>query len=99
MGGGVTLSIVAGMFTFGVGTVVGLAVTSVAAAGTVAAGAGAVGVASVGSHLLARNFDKIQQTFQSICEDLDMLNKNVANRPWNESVPLKNLNARAGEMR
>ena len=77
VGGGIALSVVAGFFTFGVGTVIGLAATSVAAAGTITAGVGTVGVAGVSSHLVARNFDQMQQTFEGICKDLEMVNDNV----------------------
>jgi hypothetical protein len=77
IGGGVTLSIVAGFFTFGIGTVVGLAATTTVATGTMAVGAGAAGVAGVGSHLVAQNLNKTQQTFEAICGDLDKVSTNV----------------------
>lgn len=104
IGGGVAASVVVGFFTFGIGTVVGLAITSVAAAGTIAAGAGTAGVAGVTSHLVARNFEKIQKTFQGICEDLDKVNESVTDlgmrmSSWNtlilESVNCDRKNVQA----
>ena len=47
IGAGVTLSVIAGMFTFGVGTVVGLSVTA-GAAGLASAGVAAATVANAG---------------------------------------------------
>lgn len=67
IGGGVTLSIVAGVFTFGIGTVVGLSITAVAA---MTAGVGTAAVAGVATHLVAESFEKARATFESICSEL-----------------------------
>lgn len=69
VGTGVTLSIVAGVFTFGVGTIVGLALT---AAGTAVVGTGLAAGTGVATHYTAAHF----AGEQSKCEKLnDSCNK------------------------
>ena len=62
---GVTASVIAGLFTFGIGTAVGLAVTGAAVAGTTAA-AGAT--AAVVTAKTADHYDKLAQGFKRSAE-------------------------------
>ena len=63
---GVTASLVAGFFTFGIGTIVGLAITG-AAVGTV--GLVTTGTAGVTTYLVARNFEKLEKTFRDLSNE------------------------------
>ena len=76
-GAGVAASVVAGVFTFGVGTVVGLTITAVAATGTgiaVAGGAGAAGVATaVATRVIASKYNKIAKALRQIKQTFDKL--------------------------
>lgn len=72
VGTGVTLSIIAGVFTFGVGTIVGLAAT---AAGTAVAGAGLAAGTGVATHLAASHFDEEEKKCEQLskcCSDLQL---------------------------
>ena len=62
---GVTGSIVAGIFTFGIGTAVGLAVTGAAVAGTATAGAIATGTTII-TVVIAKNYSDAAKTFRGI---------------------------------
>ena len=72
IGTGVTLSVIAGAFTFGIGTIVGLVITgaSAAVAGT-AIGAGT----ATATHFLARSFEQIQATFAKLADHFESLRK------------------------
>lgn len=61
--GGVAASVVAGVFTFGIGTVVGLALTGAA---SVAAGAGVAATTAVATHLIAEGFEEAERDFKSL---------------------------------
>ena len=77
VGTGIVLSAVAGIFTFGVGTVVGLATTAaVATTAGVATGIG-TGVYAVDCHFAERNFNKISKNFDSLTRKADSLNDEV----------------------
>ena len=80
VGGGVVISIVAGLFTCGIGTAVGVITTSVIAGGAVIAGAGMAGVAGVTSHTLAKQFAKSQKTFKEIGKGLDALHEAMTDK-------------------
>ena len=70
---GVSISIVAGFATFGIGTLVGLGITG-AVAGTVSVGvivAGAGG--AVVTHVVASNFIKAEKTFKEFTQQFDDL--------------------------
>ena len=66
---GVATSVVAGVFTFGIGTVVGLAITG-AGAGAVAAGGVGAGVVT---GLLARKFKRVVKAFKKMSKDMERL--------------------------
>ena len=63
---GVTGSIVAGIFTFGIGTAVGLAVTGAAVAGTATVGAVATGTTIAATVVIAKNYSDAAKTFRRI---------------------------------
>lgn len=58
--GGVAASVVAGLFTFGIGTIVGLSLTAV---GSVAAGAAVGTGVSVATHVIASDFNELEEKF------------------------------------
>lgn len=70
VGVGVVLSIVAGVFTFGVGTIVGLSLTGAAAIGT-----GFVGFVAAGAttYVLAENYKEVEKVFQELAQDFESL--------------------------
>ena len=71
--GGVAISAVAGAFTFGIGTIVGLAVTAVAAGG-VGLGGLATGVGTaVATHRIAKKFQGSEDNFRRIGAKFDAL--------------------------
>ena len=71
--GGVTASAVAGLFTFGIGTIVGLAITAGAAA-TVGLGSVAAGVGTgVATHYIAKDYKKSEDSFRKIGADFDAI--------------------------
>lgn len=76
---GVALSIVAGIFTLGIGTAVGLSLTAgVTAAAGVAAGGAAIGTTvGVVGFLSASHFKKLQDVFQEMSSNFDALNKQL----------------------
>lgn len=63
--GGVVLSVVAGVFTFGIGTIVGLSLT---AAGTMVGGATIGTATGVATHLYASNRLKLEEEFKTLEE-------------------------------
>ena len=63
---GITGSIVAGIFTFGIGTAVGLAVTGAAVAGTATVGAVTTGTTIAATVLIAKNYSDAAKTFRRI---------------------------------
>ena len=75
---GVALSVAAGLFTFGVGTIVGLAITAgaTAAVGAVAGTGIAVGTDFAARHLRT-NFGQLATAFNSLSEDASQLSSNV----------------------
>lgn len=77
IGTGVALSVVAGIFTFGVGTVIGLATT--AAASTVAGVVTGVGTAiyAVDCHLAERKLDEVSRNFDSLTRKAECLQDEV----------------------
>ena len=80
-GAGVAFSVVAGLFTFGVGTAVGLAITGAVTAGVGAAGAtGAVAV-GVGTHLLAERFLHSENLFKELGDQFGKIKKGVSDSP------------------
>lgn len=77
-GAGVTPSIVAGAFTFGVGTVVGLVLTAVASGAVATVGTGAAITSGVVSHAVAKNYEKKQNTFKELGKKFEALYGNVS---------------------
>ena len=73
---GITLSIVAGVFTFGVGTIVGLSLT---AAGTAIAAVVIGGGTVAGTHFAARHLRKISKHFREIETAFNSLSGNTSN--------------------
>ena len=65
VGTGITLSVIAGVFTFGVGTIVGLSVT---AAGTAAAGIGFGGVSAAVTAHIASDYEETETAFRRLKE-------------------------------
>ena len=61
--GGVAASVVAGIFTFGIGTIVGLSLT---AAGSVAAGSGIAALTGVATHCIAVDRQKLETEFRTL---------------------------------
>ena len=80
-GAGVAASVVAGVFTFGVGTAVGLTITGIAATGTgiaIAGGAGAAGVATaVATGVIASKYHKVAKALRQIKQAFDKLHHAV----------------------
>ena len=67
-GTGVTLSIVAGVFTFGIGTVVGLGIT----AGATAAAGTAIGAGTgVATYFIADMFEKVEKNLREMAEEFN----------------------------
>ena len=75
VGTGVTLSVIAGVFTFGIGTVVGLSVTAVA---TGVAGVGAGVGAGISTSMLADHFDKAKVAFSDLISEFNELLHNAS---------------------
>ena len=72
--GGIAISAVAGAFTFGIGTIVGLGVTAAMTGGVIGVGGLATGVgAAVATHHIASKYAKSAAAFKRICEDFDTL--------------------------
>ena len=65
VGTGITLSVIAGVFTFGVGTIIGL---SVMAAGAAAAGIGFGGVSDAVTAHLASDYEETETVFRKLKE-------------------------------
>ena len=65
VGTGITLSVIAGVFTFGVGTIVGLSVT---AAGAAAAGVGFGGVSAAVTAHIASDYEETETAFRRLKE-------------------------------
>lgn len=74
VGTGVTLSVVAGVFTFGIGTIVGLGLT---AAGAATTGAAVAGGTAVGTHFIAKKFEKLEKSLKAITSSVNILNENT----------------------
>ena len=72
VGVGVAASLVAGVFTFGTGTAVGLAITG-AAAGVVTAG-----TAGATTYLVSHNFEKLEKTFGDLSSEFEEVAKDVS---------------------
>lgn len=70
VGTGITLSVVAGVFTFGVGTIVGLSLT---AAGTAAAGVALGATASTATHFVGHHFEEKEEILNRCSEQLTRL--------------------------
>ena len=66
VGGGVAASVVAGVFTFGIGTVVGLGLTAAAGFGLGAASAAAGVGTAVATHYIASKYAESEASFRSI---------------------------------
>ena len=75
VGAGVAASVVAGVFTFGIGTVVGLAITG-AAAGTV--GVVTAGAAGATTYFVSRNFEKLEKIFRDLSCKFEMLTDKIS---------------------
>lgn len=70
---GVTISAVAGAFTFGIGAIVGLSITA-AAAGAIGLGGAAAGVGTaVGTHRLAKKYKESEAAFENTRRKFDGL--------------------------
>ena len=80
LGTGVSLSIVAGVCTLGVGAVLGLSLTAV---GTIIGGPVIGAGAGVATHCIASYYEKLRQTFKSIWEDFNRLNRDARNLDGN----------------
>ena len=70
VGTGVALSVVAGVFTFGIGTVVGLGLT---AAGAAAAGTGIGAGTAVATHCIASDYEQARKSFGYFASTFDDL--------------------------
>lgn len=68
--GGVTLSVVAGVFTFGVGTIVGLSITAIA---TAVAGAGIATGTGVATHCIASSFAESEKECMELSQSCSKL--------------------------
>lgn len=77
-GAGVTTSIAAGAFTFGVGTVVGLGMTAVASGAVATVGAGTAIASGVVSDIIAKNYEKKQETFKELGKKFEKLYESVS---------------------
>ena len=72
VGTGVALSVVAGVFTFGIGTVVGLGIT----AGATAIGGAAVGTGTaIATHVIAMDFEKTEKALRSLSFTFDSMER------------------------
>lgn len=70
IGTGITLSIIAGAFTFGIGTIVGLGITGASTA--VAGSAVGLGTAAA-THYIACNFNETKTTFENLAATFDSM--------------------------
>ncbi len=77
VGTGVVLSVVAGIFTFGIGAVVGLSLT---AAGTIVAGTTVGAAGAIGTHLLSSNFEDDEKKLSSLADTYDQLLRNISDK-------------------
>ncbi len=68
--GGVAASAIAGLFTFGIGTVIGLGITAVAAT---AVGVGGGATAAAITHCVAEDFEETEKNFRMCSEKFDYL--------------------------
>ena len=73
VGTGITLSVIAGVFTFGAGTIVGLSVT---AAGAAAAGVGSAGASAAVTAHIASDYAETETAFRKLKEIVASLQKN-----------------------
>ena len=85
IGGGVAASVVTGVFTFGIGTIVGLGIT--AAASTVA-GLG-IGATTAATHVIAKEFEKASKAFRQLCQKFDDL-LDITHKLQEESAKVNN---------
>ena len=72
VGTGIALSVVAGVFTFGAGTIIGLSVT---AAGVAAAGIGAGALVATGTVYVASDFAKSETAFRELKDNVASMEK------------------------
>ena len=80
----------AGVFTFGIGTVVGLAITG-AAVGTV--GVVTAGTAGATTYLVSRNFEKLEKTFRDLSSEFVKVAKSISDLGSNMDKVLQKLKA------
>ena len=70
VGTGVALSVVAGVFTFGIGTIIGLGAT---AAGATAAGVGAGAIGAAATHHIASDYEEKEKVLEELKESFRSL--------------------------
>ena len=70
---GVAASAIAGVFTLGIGTIVGLGITAVTGTAVGAAGVAAGVATAVVTHCIASDYAKSEAAFRKICGDFDAL--------------------------
>ena len=87
---GVGASLVAGAFTFGIGTVVGLAITG-AAVGTI--GVVTAGTAGVTTFRVSSNFEKLEKTFRDLSSEFEKVTKDISDLGSSMDKVLKKLKA------